>query len=247
MKNIYAELDNTTRFLAGLSHVQHRGAREACLMLVTSEPGYGKSETLRWYATHQGNAIYLRAKAGWRPHWFLRELLDELGIAAERTTEQMFRQALRALMTRPCPLIIDEIEHCLSDHKLMESIRDISDLALSPVVMVGMQDAETKIKRFPQIGSRLACIVEFQPTSMSDLKTAACVLLEGVTLSQDLLDRIQKETAGRMRLVMNALATCEHAAKLKKVSKLTAADVANLELAHDWQARRGPRLVQVGA
>lgn len=243
MKNIYAALGNTTRFLSGLTIVNQRGAREACLMLVTSEPGYGKSETLRWYATQEGNAVYLRAKAGWRPHWFLRELLDELSIAPERTTEQMFRQALRALMTRPCPLIIDEIEHCLSDHKLMESIRDISDLALSPVVMVGMQDAENKIKRYPQIGSRLACVVQFEKADAKDLKTAATTLLEGVTLEADLLDRILKETDGRMRLVMNALATCEAVARQKKVNKLGAADVATLELAHDWQAR-GRRLLK---
>ncbi len=238
MKAVFAPVSNVDRFLAGMALVQKRGAAEASMMLVTSEPGFGKTETLQWYVTQQPHAVYLRCKSGYTRHWFLKDLLHELGIQPARLTEDMFRQAKEALGSLPYILVIDEIEHALADIRVMEAIRDLSDLTEIPVVLVGMDQVKDKIRaRYPQITSRIATIVHFQPVTEQDIRTAAAHLLEGLTLSDDLVAEILRRCEGRMRLVLNALANCERIAKARRAGQLGLADVDGQELIHDWQRR----------
>lgn len=238
MKSVFAPVSNVDRLLAGMALVQKRGASEASMMLVTSEPGFGKTETLRWYVDQQPHAVYVRAKSGWTRHWFLRDVLQELGVSPQRLTEDMFRQVVGALAARPYILVLDEIEHALADTRVLEAIRDISDLTEIPVVLVGMDQVKDKIRaRFPQITSRIATVVHFQPVSEDDIRTAAGSLLDGVELDGDVVHEIHRQCEGRMRLVLNALACCERIAKSRRAARISMADVADQELIHDWKAR----------
>ena len=232
-------VSNVTRLLAGVSIVQERGAVEACLMLVTGEPGLGKTETVGWYVTQQPYAIYLRAKSGWTRHWFLNDLLAELGEAPARLTEDMFKQALAALARKPYVLVVDEVEHALADTRVLEAIRDFSDLLRLPTVLVGMGAVRNKIARHPQVQSRIATIVTFQPATLEDIKATAAMLLEGgVTLTDEVAELIHTRSEGRMRLVLNGLAACERVAKLRKAKVVGLAEVKDVDLVHDWQARK---------
>ena len=89
MRNRFAKTANVTGFLAGVTAVEERGAREAGMLLVTGEPGYGKTRTVQWWAI-QTDGVYLRAKSGWTPHWVLTELVKELGLAPARRSEDLF-------------------------------------------------------------------------------------------------------------------------------------------------------------
>lgn len=230
---------NVTRLLAGVSIVQERGAVEACLMLVTGEPGLGKTETVGWYVTQQPYAIYLRAKSGWTRHWFLNDLLAELGEAPTRLTEDMFKQALAALARKPFVLVVDEVEHALADTRVLEAIRDFSDLLRLPTVLVGMGAVRNKIARHPQVQSRIATIVTFQPATLEDIKaTAACLMEGGVSITDEVAELIHARSEGRMRLVLNGLAACERVARLRKVKVVGLAEVKDVDLVHDWQARK---------
>ena len=232
-------VSNVTRLLAGVSIVQERGAVEACLMLVTGEPGLGKTETVGWYVTQQPYAIYLRAKSGWTRHWFLNDLLAELGEAPARLTEDMFKQALAALARKPFELVVDEVEHALADTRVLEAIRDFSDLLRLPTVLVGMGAVRNKIARHPQVQSRIATIVTFQPATLEDIKATAAMLLEGgVSITDEVAERIHSRSEGRMRLVLNGLAACERVAKLRKTKVVGLAEVKDVDLVHDWQARK---------
>jgi len=238
MKAAFAQVSNVDRLLAGMAIVQKRGASEASMMLVTSEPGYGKTETVHWYVTQTPHAVYLRAKSGWTRHWLLRDLLTELGISPMRLTEDLFNQAVTILASRSSMLVIDEIEHAFSDYHVLEAIRDISDVTEIPVVLVGMNEVKDKIRsRFPQISSRIATVVHFQPVSEEDIRTAAQALLDGVEIGNDVIQEIYRQCEGRMRLVLNALAVCERVAKARKAKLITLAEVDGQELIHDWQAR----------
>jgi hypothetical protein len=245
LKPTFALVSNVERLMAGMAIVHQRGAMEAGMMLVTSEPGFGKTETLRWYVAQQPYAVYVRAKSGWTRHWFLNDLLSALGVSPQRLTEDMFRQAVGALEARPYMVVVDEVEHVLVDHAVMEAIRDISDATKIPVVLVGMDQVKDRIRsRYPQISSRIAVIVYFQPVSREDVAKAASTLLDGVRLADDLVDEIHRQCEGRMRLVMNALGTCERIARQRKAAQLALADMEGQELVHDWQAKR-PRVVRL--
>lgn len=245
MKPTFALVSNVERLMAGMAIVHQRGAMEAGMMLVTSEPGFGKTETLRWYVSQQPYAVYVRAKSGWTRHWFLNDLLTALGVSPQRLTEDMFRQAKSALEARPYTVVVDEIEHALADHVVMEAIRDISDATNIPLVLVGMDQVKDRIRsRYPQISSRIAVIVYFQPVSREDVVKAANTLLDGVQLAEDLVDEIHRQCEGRMRLVMNALGNCERLARQRKVAALDLKAVEGQEIIHDWQSKR-PRVVKL--
>lgn len=245
MKSIFAQVSNVDRLLAGMALVQKRGASEASMMLVTSEPGFGKTETLRWYVAQQPHAVYVRAKSGWTRHWFLRDVLQELGISPMRLTEDMFRQVIGGLVARPYILVIDEIEHALADTRVLEAIRDISDLTEIPVVLVGMDQVKDRIRsRYPQITSRVATVVHFQPVSEADIRMAANTLLDGVEISEEVVTEIHRQCEGRMRLVLNALACCERIGKARRATRVELADLTDQELIHDWKAR-APKVLKL--
>lgn len=244
MKRQFVKTSNLRLFLAGLEILERRAAPEASIMVVTSEPGYGKTRTLQWYSTQNADAIYIRAKAGYTRHWFLAELIKELRGVPSRSNEEMFREAIKRMQGRPYILILDEVEHALADTQVLEVLRDLSDLLETPVVLVGMEQAQAKIARHPQISSRVAHVVAFQPTSVEDITITARELLDGLTLQEDLVVEIQKQTKGRMREIMNALAICESTARQRKVKSLALADLEGAQLTYDWQARR-PRVLNL--
>jgi len=244
LKRQFVKVSNLHRFMAGLDALEKRAAPEACIMVVTSEPGYGKTQTLHWYSTQSSDAIYLRAKSGYTRHWFLSELIQELGGVPSKNNEEMFREAVKRMQGHQYVLIVDEVEHALADCHVLESLRDLSDLLETPVVMVGMDQAQARIARHPQISSRVAVVVHFQPASTEDIATTAKELLEGVTLQDDLIQEIQVQTKGRMREVMNALAVCERLARQSKARTLSKADMEGQELTYDWQARK-PRVLKL--
>ncbi|MBI3130504.1 MAG: AAA family ATPase [Acidobacteria bacterium] len=238
MKRQFVKLSNLHRFMAGLDALEKRAAPEACIMVVTSEPGYGKTQTLLWYSTQSADAIYLRAKSGYTRHWFLSDLLQELGGVPTRSNEEMFKEAVKRMKGRNYVLILDEVEHALADAHVLEALRDLSDMLETPLVMVGMDQAQAKIAKHPQISSRVAVVVHFQPASVEDIAQTAKDLLEGVTLQEDLVKEIQTQTKGRMREVMNALAVCERLARQSKAATLSKADMDGQELTYDWQAKK---------
>ncbi|WLT32260.1 AAA family ATPase [Geothrix sp. PMB-07] len=202
-------------------------------------------QTKRWHLHLRGYAVYVRAKSGWTRHWFLSDLLAALGVTPQRLTEDMFRQAVNALDSRPYTVVVDEVEHALANHTVMEGIRDISDATGIPLVLVGMDQVKDRIRsRYPQISSRIAVIVYFQPVSKEDVAKAATTLLEEVKLADDLVEEVFRQCEGRMRLVMNALGNCERIARQRKAGTLSLKDVEGQELIHDWQSKR-PRLVKL--
>lgn len=239
-KQHFVKTSNLHRFLAGLDVLEKRAAPEACFMVVTSEPGFGKTHTLHWYSTQNADAIYLRAKSGYTRHWFLDDLLKELNPngAPIHKTEDMFRDALGRMHGHNYVLIIDEAEHALADSQVLEALRDLADVLETPVVLVGMAAIQGRIARHLQVSSRVAAVVPFQPSSVEDVALVARELLDVVALQDDLVLEIQKQTKGRMREIMGALAVCERVAKQRKVRSLSRKDMEGQELTYDWQARK---------
>ena len=232
------QVSNVMALLAGFTRVKHRGAQEASILLVTGQPGLGKTEAMRWFVTQEKHAVYIRAKSGWTRHWFLSDLLVELGYAPQRLTEDMFKQAKEALALRQPTLVIDEVEHALMDHRVLEAIRDLVDLLCIPVVLVGMGEVRAKLIKHPQIWSRIATVVEFGPITLDDVHAAAKTLLDGVVLQPDLLAELHRQCDGRMRLLLNGLRTCERMTETAKVRSLALADVEGKELIHDWTSKK---------
>ncbi len=246
MKKVFVKsIGNYERFRTGLTDVENRGAAEASMMLVTGEAGYGKSETVDRWAVQVG-ATYLRAKVEWTPHYFMTELAETLKLDSRGRAKDLFARIAGILGGQQIPLVIDEVEHCLRDGaQVLEAIRDLSDLTEVTVILVGMEQVQAKIARYAQISSRIAKVVTFQPASLDDV-SEFCRQLAEVEIAPDLVDEIHRQSAGRVREIVNAIATVERTAQRNGSKSVKLTDMAGQVLIHDWQSRR-QRVVKAGA
>lgn len=241
MRRTFVRTSNYERFAAGVAAVENRGAAEAGMMLVHGLPGLGKSEILTNWAVDT-SAVFLRANVDWTPRYFLVELAKALAVDPRGTSEQLFNRMLAVIATQQIPLVIDEAEATLKDHAaVLEKIRDFSDRTETMVILVGMGDIQRAIAKHPQISSRVAQVVEFAPASLEDV-ALTCHQLSEVRIAPDLVAEIHRQSQGRMREVMNAIATVERVGKMNGLELVDVAAVEGMSITHDWQARR-PRVV----
>jgi hypothetical protein len=240
MKRTFVETENYTRLLAAVQATEERGAREAGMVLVTSVPGYGKTRCVQRLAVQHG-AVYLRAKTHWTPHVALQELVRELGAEPETGRARLFKQAkeLMAATDTIRPIVVDESEHTLHDSRTLESFRDLSDTLENVVVLVGMGRLQTRIARFPQVQSRIARMVEFQPASLADVTACFKAQCE-VEVDAEVLAEVHRRSKGLMRHILNAIQAVESRALANRIKRATLADVKDVLAALSWADHSKP-------
>lgn len=240
MRTRFVQTGNTARFLAAIEALQRRGAGEACLVVVDGEPGLGKSHTAQWWALGTGS-ILLRAKAKTTPPWLLRELLAELGVQPEHSFERMFRQAIEALSARAeaaardgtdFALVLDEVDHVIRQRQVLETLRDLSDMLEVPIVLVGMGRVRHGLTRYPQIASRVAQYVAFEPAPEEDVAALVAGLCE-VPVSADLVGLVGQLAKGRMREVLEAIAAIERFGRRNRGAEVTRQAMAGETIMND--------------
>lgn len=241
MKNQFVATSNYQRLIEAVRRLDARGAREAGMLLVSGHPGYGKTNAVEAWST-QNNSLYLRANVDWTPRYALRALCGVLGIDPSGSADQLFQRILTRLAQRGFPaIVIDEVQHCLANGAaVLEKVRDLSDRTRSPVLLVaGEENVLRRIQRYPQIASRIAENVEFEPASVDDVK-ALCKRLADVEIKADLAEEIHRQSRGLVRLVMNAIANAEGVARTNSLSAIDLKTVrdAQVVLTHDWQSGR---------
>ncbi len=238
MKKLLVKTENYERFRTGITAVEQRGAAEASLMLVVGDPGFSKSIVVEQWAVDM-KAVYLRAKVEWTPSRMLAELAEQLRVDTSGGGRQVFGRVIAAIGKQQVPLVIDEVQHTLANRaRVLEAVRDISDLTETIVILVaGEERVLPRIARYPQISSRIAKVVEFQPASLADV-TKCCAELAEVDIARDLVEEIHRQSAGRMRDAINAIARVERHAKRNGQKKAALADFAGKALVEDWQSRR---------
>lgn len=240
MRAQFVKTKNATAFIAGLQALQQRGAAEACMMVIDGIPGLGKTTTVEWWAV-QNNAPFLRAKVEWTPAWFLRELLASLRKTPEYSFEKMYRQALLALGERasaaerdrvPFAVVIDEVDHISRNSRLLETIRDLSDMLEIPFILVGMGRIRHNLTRFPQIASRIGQTVEFFPAPIDDTQALVERLCE-VGVKADLVDFLHTVSEGKFREIKEGIAAIERFGKRQGGKEIGIAEMAGQPLLND--------------
>ncbi|BDV42407.1 DNA segregation ATPase [Geotalea uraniireducens] len=234
MYNKFVRTSNVLNFLAGFTALETRGAAESCYMLVSGRAGYGKTGTARWWANKpEVNGVYIQAAAGITPHWILAEIVRELGDVPDRRREYCFGQALRKVALARRPIVIDEAEFCLNDPEVLESVRGISDLTEVPVVLVGYDKIMSKLAPYEQLYSRISAIVSFNPLEVVDVR-ACCTELAEVTIHDDLVEEIHRQSAGRLRLIKEGIGNAERHAKRNKLAEVSLDDMRGQVIINNW-------------
>lgn len=243
MKQKFVKTSNVLRFDAALSALRKRGASEACIVVVDGEPGLGKTSTLSKFVTQQP-AIYLRAKKEFRPSWFLNELLRKMRQEPPHSFEKKYALALQSLGQRQkaaitadqtFALILDEADHISANARIMETIRDLSDMIEMPVILVGMGKIRNNLVRYPQIASRISQYVKFEAATLEDVRLFFDEKCD-VPVADDLVEFVRKVTGGYNREIIEAMAFVERYGKRTPPSGdkgLTLRDMAGQHIVND--------------
>lgn len=216
MKNAFVRTGNVRRYYQALSALEDRGAPEACLIVVDGEPGLGKTTTLRnWVA--QTGSIYLRAKEEWTASWFMDDLLEAMNVQPPHAFKLKYREALKTLATMRHDLalqggsfgiVVDEADHVAGKRSILETLRDLTDNLELPAVLVGMDKINDKLKRYPQVSSRVSQRVNFSRATKEDVRQFIDERCE-VRVADDLVDFVLKVTRGFNREILEAIARIE--------------------------------------
>jgi hypothetical protein len=179
---------------------------EGCLGMVSGRAGRGKSRTVTWWHTNNVS-IYLRCAEAWRGSvlGFLRALCRGLGDDPEGLPHRKYiayERAVDRLSQARQPVFLDEIEKL--DRSFLDLVRDLSDEAAVPVVLIGEEELVTAVRRNRRVWSRVYQSVEFAPIAPSDI-----ILFAGetahVALTPEFAAAFHKQSGGDFRIIKRDL------------------------------------------
>lgn len=190
--------------------------------LIHGETGYGKTTAITWHA-NRANAVYVRAMATWTPASMLQAILRELGRAPRGSCAAMMEDSIEALAISGRPLYIDEADYLVDTKRMTESLRDIHDMATTPVILVGMGGIDQRLSHRKQLTGRVMQDVRFEPLDMDDAGLLASELSD-IELAPDLVEHLHREACGSTRLVCVGLARIEQVARGRGLGKIGLGD-----------------------
>ena len=194
-------------------------AGEGRLGLVFGRAGRGKTRTAQWYAANHA-CVYLRVPTIWSEFDFLQGLCREFGILRPPGRKSLcFTEIVDQLISAPKPVFIDEIEKL--SRRMLDLIRDISDVSTAPIILVGEEELVTVMRANRRVWSRTYQQVEFAPIGVADILKYATEST-GLTMTTDAAKGIYTATGGDFRLVRRDLITLVQHANARGISEIDA-------------------------
>lgn len=171
MYNKFIRTSNVKKFITMMNNLQNRADGVPGMGLVYGEPGLGKTYAINWWA-FKNDAILVRCNQMMTARWLLKEILDYMSEIKPYSVSDSFDEVIRNLILKPRVLIVDEVDYLtMEKQKSIEILRDIHDKTNIPVVLVGMTNANSRLKKFSHLYDRLSEIVKFERFSKTDIKT----------------------------------------------------------------------------
>lgn len=231
MRNIYVQNDNWETFQAAVQVVENSGSDEAKIMLVTSEPGCGKTAAVDRYGS-DADAILLEGMPKMSVAFTRDYLAERLGVV-EKGTYNKHKEIINKLAERKTSIILDEAQHAARGDAL-EYLRRVAEQAGVMLILV----CHTKEKhlfteaKMAHINTRITAKPEFVPADIENCKqymTARCE----VGFDHEVVKRVQEQSKGRYRIINNAIKTLEGLAKHYGVEAVTGDMVKGMRLCED--------------
>lgn len=224
MKDKIVQVENLTRLGEKAEELKATNPRAPRIGVIYGDTGFGKSTGITWYGVRIARAPYVRAMELWTAGSMLRAIGKELDIEVSRELATATQEIIAELVRRNVTLMIDEADYIVDKRRLINTLRDIHDVAQTPLLMVGMADFAKKLRARidqRQFSGRIAFEMEFQPLSKKDCAKMAAELLDGVTLDDAMLDRLHRDCEGSARLVTVGLQRIESFAKTHGYREVT--------------------------
>jgi DNA transposition AAA+ family ATPase len=222
MRKEFAKTSNVRAFLDAMTRLKSRAEGIPGMALVYGRPGLGKTKTALWWTLQdQSNAIFVRTKKLMTGRWLLEEIAAELGEAPKNKVSELYRQVRDRLIDNPRTVIVDEVDYLAYDARVIETLRDIHDDTDVPMVFIGMQEADRKLRRYTHLFSRFSEVVLFDKLTLADVVSIAEQICE-TKISKDGTAFIHRESDG-FRRIMVWLYRAEHLARVNGLKEVTAA------------------------
>ena len=218
MKKVFVKTNNVKRFITMMNNLQNRAEGVPGMRLVYGEPGLGKTQAIKWWA-FKNDAIVIRCNQMMSARWLLKEILDYMSEIKPYSISDSFDEVIRNLILTPRVLIVDEVDYLTMDkNKSIEILRDIHDKTNVSVVLVGMTNAHSRLKKFSHLYDRLSEIVKFESFSKADIKTIVKELSE-IELTDCAIKYIYSNL-NRFRQIVKVINKAETIAKANGLSSI---------------------------
>jgi DNA transposition AAA+ family ATPase len=176
--------------------------------LFSGEQGLGKTTAGAWLFSH-ADGILVRCLKADSLGTFLERLAADLGLEYRQRRADMLNYIVKELALTNKPVFIDEADYIADKIQVLETIRDIYDLANVPIILIGYEQLPKKVKRLPQLHSRISQHVEFKKADFEDIETMASELVEKCEIAEDLLRHLLTKADGNFRRIHVGLGNIE--------------------------------------
>lgn len=218
MKNQTALTKNVIAALDAYQYIEQAALDGSpAIAMFTGDAGLGKSKAGE-YLFIETDGLLVRCCRADTHGTLLQKLANELGLEARRSKKVMQDYIVSELAALQKPLFIDEADYLVNKIDVLEGIRDIYDMANVPIILIGYAQLPRKVKRLPQLVSRIAQHVEFKPADMADIITMADSLLSYTEVEEQLLKELLVVSKGNFRRIHTGLTTIERFAKSNNLS-----------------------------
>lgn len=212
MRTQLATTKNVAALHLAFENLAVRDAGVPGMGLVHGYTGAGKTTAITWLINRTGG-LYVRAAATWTAAAMLGKLMTEVGAQPlARGSAAMVEFLIGELSRARRPLFVDEADYLVRDLRMLETLRDIHDLAGVPVVLIGMAGLDKRLHHRQQLLRRVSQWVEFLPSDIEDARTLADTVCE-VGIDDDLLALLHAEAQGSVGQMVVGLARIEALAK----------------------------------
>jgi len=199
MKNVFVTTQNVLRFSEMLeSHGESCGAGHPGLYVVVGRAGRGKTECARWYAvSNPSSVVYVSYIGTWTPLSMLQAICWELGQCRPSRTSSAVDLITEEMGRERRTIIVDEADRM--GMKLLDLLRDLNGLTGCPIVLVGEEPLNAKLKPSRRMCSRVRRRMEFLPVQQSDLSQFYSQAMEKVALGPQALTLLTRACEGDFR------------------------------------------------
>lgn len=223
MRDKTAIVKNISKLQEAFDAAMYRDSAVEGMVVVHGKTGAGKTTAISWLVTqlknNEINPIFIEAS----PAWSLKAMLADICRACEiepKGSAADLAAIVKDQMLMGRPLFIDEVDHLFlpgqdTTLRMVEQIRSLYDFSKTPVVLIGMDKLERKLKGREQLYRRVFQWVEFQDLDAADLRVLADTLLE-IPVADDFLAMLVDKTGGRVGRIVLGLAQAERRAKGNK-------------------------------
>jgi hypothetical protein len=230
---------NVTLLMEMVSRISNRPDRKLPGMGTFYGPsGYGKTQAVCACALSH-KAYYVEMKSLWTRKDLLEMILLQMNITPPRTMTRMLTEIGRQLALSGRPLIIDEADF-LVRKGMIELARDIYESSQGTLILVGEETLPEQLARIERVHGRMLDWVAAQPAGLDDARLFAGHYCKGLTIADDLLNRILETAHWSARYVCNNLVRVAEFARLHNLQALDSAAYTGTLFTGEAPKRRRP-------